>query len=148
MGLLQGLLGNRAKEAVQKFSGNQDFLEGLCAACAWVAGAEGGIDDDEFDQTLKVINSNSAISSGFKTQEIEMCFSKMTPKTTTRSGKSELKREITEAIERSKDGTMGQAIVLAALDVADMGGISSAEEIVLRELCQLCGQNYDKVIQG
>ena len=77
-----------------------------------------------------------------------MCFSKMTPKTTTRSGKSELKREITEAIERSKDGAMGGAIVLAALDVADMGGISSAEEIVLRELCQLCGQNYDKVIQG
>ena len=50
MGMFGKLLGGKAKDAMNQFSGNKDFLEGLCAACAWTAAAEGGIDDEEFDK--------------------------------------------------------------------------------------------------
>jgi len=148
MGLFGNLLGNKAKAAVQQFSGNTDFLEALCAGCALTAAAEGGISDEEFDQTLKVIRANSAISSGFSAGEIEQVFGKMAPKTATRSGKSELKNEIREVVARDKTGAMGQAVVLACLDVADTGGISDAEVAVMKQIAEICNVNYEKLAAG
>jgi tellurite resistance protein TerB len=146
MGIFGKLLGNKAKDAVQKFSGNTDFLEALCAGCALTAAAEGGIDDAEYDQTLKVIQSNSAISAGFSPRDIEACFSRLAPKTSSRMGKAELKREIEEAVKR--DQSMGEAIVLACLDVADTGGISPPEEEVMKIIAGLCQVNYEKLKAG
>ena len=142
------LFGNRAKEAVNKFSGSTDFLEGLCAACALVAAADGEIDDKEFDMTLRVIQGNTAIAAGFNNSQIEQAFSRMQKNTGTRSGKSLLKNEIREVLDRDKTGQMGLAIALAALDVADSGGISESETVVLKDICQLTGQNFDKLIAG
>jgi len=141
------LFGGKAKDAINAFSGNKDFLEGLCAGCALVAAADGSIDDKEFDQTLRVIQANTAISAGFGAQEIETVFSKLSQKTGTRSGKSELKTEIREAVGRDKTGSMGQAIVLACLDVADQGGIDEKEMVILRDIAGLCNQNLDKLMQ-
>jgi tellurite resistance protein TerB len=146
MGIFGKLLGSKAKDAVQKFSGNTDFLEALCAGCALTAAAEGGIDDKEFDTTLKVIQANSAIAAGFSTRDIESAFSRMAPKTGTRMGKSELKREIEEAVARDKN--MGEAIVLACLDVADTGGISPEEETVMKTIAEICQVNYEKLKAG
>lgn len=146
MGLFGLGLKGKARDAVNAFSGNRDFLEGMSAFCALVAAAEGGISDAEYDQTLKVIQSNSAIAAGFGGSEIELTFGKMTPKTQTRSGRNELKDEIRQVIERDKTGKMGQALVLAGLDVADEGGISDAEMGVLRDLSTICGQNLDKLL--
>jgi tellurite resistance protein len=143
-----GIFKGKAKDAINQFSGNKDFLEGLCAAAALVAAADGTIDDSEVDQAVNVIKSNSAVSAGFGAHEIELCFGKMAPKTSTRSGKMELKREISEVLERDKTGKLGQAIVLAAIDVADMGGIDAKETEVLKSLAELCGQNYDKLLNG
>ena len=145
MGIFGKLLGNRAKDAVQKFSGNTDFLEALCAGCALVAAADGKIDDDEYDQALRIIQSNSAIAAGFSARDIESCFSRMAPKTTSRMGKSELKREIEEAVKRNQD--MGEAIVLACLDVADTGGISENETAIMRQISEMVGVNFDKISQ-
>lgn len=145
MGLLNMFKG-KTKDAVNQFSGNKDFLEGLCAICALTAAAEGGIDDAEYDKTMVVIRANSAISAAFSSTEIESVFGKMAPKTNTRSGKSELKNEIREVLARDKTGAMGQAMMLAALDVADEGGISDAETSVLKDLANLCGVNYDKML--
>lgn len=142
------LFGSKAKEAINQFSGNKDFLEGLCAACALTAAAEGGIDDAEYEQTLLVIRANSAIAAAFSSTEIESVFGKMSPKTATRSGKAELKNEIREVIARDKTGAMGQALVLAALDVADQGGISDAEVAVMKDIAQICNVNYDKLAAG
>lgn len=139
------MFGGKAKDAINQFSGNKDFLEGMCAICAWVAAAEGGVDDDEYNTVVTVLKNNTAISAAFGTGEIETVFAKMTAKTGTRSGKAELKREISEVIERDKTGSMGQAMMLAALDVADSGGISEAEEKVLREAAKLCNVDYDKI---
>lgn len=135
----------KAKEAINAMSGNKDFLEGMCAGCALTAAAEGGIDDKEYDKTLAVIRSNTAISAGFGASEIEMVFGKMSPKTATRSGKAELKEEIRQVIARDKTGNMGTAIVLACLDVADEGGISDAEIAVMKDVAIICGVNYDKI---
>lgn len=54
--------GRKAKDAVNQFSGNKDFLEGFCAVCALTAAAEGGIDDAEYDKTLTVIRSNTPLA--------------------------------------------------------------------------------------
>lgn len=142
------LFGGKAKEAMNAFSGNRDFLEGLCAGCALVAAADGTIDDAEFDQTLRVIQANSAISAGFNASQIETTFSKLSQKTGTRSGKAELKAEIREVIERDKTNQLGTAIVLACLDVADQGGIEAKEEAILRDIATLCNVNYEKISQG
>lgn len=142
-----GLKG-RAKEAVNQFNGNKDFLEGMCAGCALTAAAEGGIDDGEYDKTLKVIQSNTAIAAGFGSGEIEQVFGRMAPKTATRSGKAELKEEIRQVVDRDKTGKMGNAIVLACLDVADVGGISDAEVTVMKDIAAICGVNYDKIAAG
>ena len=145
MGFLKDMLGGKAKDAVNAFSGNKDFLEGLCAACAMTAAAEGGIDDDEFETALSVMMSNSAIAASFSGTEVEQVLGKMTKKTNTRMGKSELMDEIRQVVERDKTGKMGQAIVLVALDVADTGGISDAETAVMRKIADVCGVNYDKL---
>ena len=139
------LFKGKTKDAINQFSGNKDFLEGMCAICAWVASASGGIDDAEYDKTMEVIQNNSSIGAAFTAAEIENVFGKMAPKTKTRSGKAELKREITEAVERDRTGAMGQALMLAALDVADEGGIDEAEEAILREAAKLCHVDYDKI---
>lgn len=139
------LFKGKAKEAMNQFSGNKDFLEGMCAACALTVAAEGGIDDKEYEKTLTVIRSNSAIAAGFDSTQIESVFGKMQGKTTTRSGKAELKNEIREVIARDKTGGLGQAIVLASLDVADEGGISPAEVAVMKDIASICNVNYDKL---
>lgn len=139
---------DRAKAAINNMSGNKDFLEGMCAGCALTAAASGGIDDAEFEKTLKVIRANSAIAAGFGGSEIEQVFGRMAPKTVTRSGKSELKEEIRQVAARDKTGKMGMAIVLACLDVADEGGIDEAETAVLKEISEICGVNYEKALKA
>lgn len=146
MGIFGSLLGNKAKEAMNQFSGNKDFLEGLCAASGLVAAAEGGVSDEEFDMAMQVMLSKEAITSGFKATEVETTLGRMIKKTGTRSGKAELKQEIRDVVERDKTGGLGKAIFLAALDVADSGGIDAAEEKVLREIADLVGVNYDKEV--
>jgi tellurite resistance protein TerB len=142
----------KAKDAINQFSGNKDYLEAMCAACALVAAApdENGtsnIDDKEYEKTLAVIRSNTAISAGFNSADIESVFGKMAPKTSTRSGRAELKNEIREAIDRNKTNpAIGRAIMLGALDVADEGGISAAETTVMKDLATICGVNYDKLL--
>lgn len=145
------LFKGKAAAAINQFSGNKDYLEGMCAICALVAAApdetgKSEIDDAEYDKTLTVIRSNTAISAAFGSAEIESMFGKMTPKTSTRSGRSELKNEIREVIERDKTGTMGRALMLAALDVADSGGINAGETVVLKDLATICAVNYDKLL--
>lgn len=137
---------SKVKEAANQFTGNKDFLEGLCAACALTAAADGQIDDAEYDKALEIIRSNSAISAGFDGSEIEKTFGRMAPKTKSRMGKSELKDEIRQVIARDKTGKLGEAIILTALDVADTGGISPEETAVMKDIAAIAGVNYDKLL--
>lgn len=145
MGLLGNIFKGKAQDAINQFSGNTDYLEGMCAGCALTAAAEGGIDDSEYDKTLSVIRNNKAIAAAFGSGEIEKCFARMTPKTQTRGGRAELKQEIAEVIARDKTGQMGQAILFACLDVADEGGIGPEEEKAMRDIAQICHVDYDRL---
>lgn len=142
------LFKGKAKDAINQFSGNKDYLEGMCAACALTAAAEGGISDDEYEKSLAVIRANKAIGEAFGSGEIENVYGRMTPKTQTRSGRAELKNEIREVVARDKTGQMGTAIIYACLDVADEGGISDAEVTVMRDIATICNVNYDKLANG
>jgi tellurite resistance protein len=142
------MFGSKAKEAVNQFTGNKDFLEGLCAICCLVAAADGNIDDKEIDAALASIKANSAISSSFGAQEIESVFGKMSTKVGNRQGRMALKTEIQEVVARDKTGTMGSALILAGLDVADQGGIGAEEETVLKDLAKLVGADYAKLAAG
>lgn len=137
--------GGKAKESINKFNGNKDFLEAICAGCALVAAADGSISDAEAKAALTAMQSNKMISAAFGAREIELCFGKMESKVTTRSGRAELKKEIDECIARDKTGSMGEAVLYACLDVADDGGIDAAEEKVLREIAGLLRVDYDKL---
>jgi tellurite resistance protein len=139
---------SKVKEAANQFTGNKDFLEGLCAACALTAAADGQIDDSEYDKALEIIRSNTAISAGFDSSEIEKTFGRMAPKTKSRMGKSELKDEIRQVIARDKTGKLGEAIILTALDVADTGGISPEETAIMKDIAQIAGVNYDKLLNS
>lgn len=137
--------GAKAKESINKFSGNQDFLEAICAGAALVAAADGSIDDKEAKAALTAMQSNKLISVAFGPREIEICFGKMESKVTTRSGRAELKKEIEECVARDKTGSLGEAVLYACLDVADQGGIEENEEKVLREIAGLLRVDYDKL---
>src|SRR5262245_38495941 len=143
-----GLFKGKAKEAVNAFSGNKDYLEGMCAICALVAAAEGGISDEEYDMTINVMKANTALASSFSATEMESVLGKMTPKTATRSGRAELKAEIRQVIDRDKTGSMGQALMLGALDVADQDGIGDKEMAVLKDIATVCNVNIDKLLAG
>ncbi|BCH33235.1 hypothetical protein MesoLjLc_51650 [Mesorhizobium sp. L-8-10] len=146
--MLGRLFGGKAKEAINQFSGNKDFLEGMCAVCALTAAADGSIDDAEIDQAITSIKANSAIAAGFGAAEIESVFGKMASKVNNRVGRMELKNEIRQVIDRDKTGQMGQALILAGLDVADQGGIDDKEETVLKELAGICNVDYNRLKNG
>lgn len=141
-----GMFKGKSAEAINQFTGNTDFLQGLCSAAAMTAAASGGIDDAEYDKTLSVIQSNAAISAAFNASQIEAEFARLSKKTGTRSGRNELKDEIRQVLARDKTGKMGYAICLAALDVADEGGVDDAEKAVLADICEICGVNYQKLL--
>lgn len=145
MGMFGSMFKGKAKDAINQFSGNKDYLEGMCSACALTAAAEGGIDDKEYEKALSVIRNNKAIGEAFGHSELEKTFARMTSKTGTRGGRAELKQEIAEVIERDRTGQMGAAILYAALDVADEGGIGPEEERIMREIAQICHVDYDRL---
>lgn len=146
--MLGKLFGGKAKETINKFSGNKDFLEGMCAVCALTAAADGSIDDSEIDAAVASIKANAAISAGFGASEIESVFGKMAAKVNNRVGRMELKNEIRQVVERDKTGEMAQALILAGLDVADAGGIDEKEDKVLAELAGICGVDYNRLKNG
>lgn len=131
----------KAKDAFSKVSGKKDALEAMCAACALVAAAEGGISDDEEVKAIKIIKEK--LKDAFSESEIEQEFIKRSKQTSTRSGKRDLMGEIEQAYGQNKD--IGEAIVLLTLDVADEGGIGKEEEEVMRRIAAALHQNYDKL---
>lgn len=148
MGLFGNLFGANVTAAVQKFSGDKDFLEAGCAVGALVGAADGNIDDAEYDAALAVMNANKILGAAFSPSEIESVFGKMAPKTKTRSGKAELINEIREGVAKDRDGTKAKALMLIGIDVADQGDIGADEEKVLRTLSEVLKVNYEKALAG
>jgi tellurite resistance protein len=126
---------------VNKFKGNKDFLEAVCAAAALVAyapgpnGEPGSCDDKEAAAAIKAITSNAILSGSFSGREIETTMDSMLKRAEGgRVGKSGLLREVEETLIKDTTGDMSEAVLLTALDVADSDGISPQEEIVLEQI--------------
>lgn len=131
--------------SVNKFSGNKDFLEAVCAACALVAAADGELEDAEIAQTVKGIASNPALAGAFPTREIEQTADAMCKRAQGgRVGRAGLYKEL-EDIAADKD--KAETVLLTALDVADSDGqVEPEEKKVLEKIAQAFGlnlANYD-----
>lgn len=144
MGIFSSLLKGTATDAYNKVAGNSDALEGMCSACAWTASAGGGIDPTEEDKAITVIVKK--IGHVFQESAIEREFHKRAQQTKDRSGRSELRTQIEEAVRRDSDGSIGKSISLLAMDVADEGGISDEEKVILKQICAICRQDFEKLL--
>lgn len=130
-----GFLKSKAKDSVQKFSGQTDFLEAVCAAAALIAAADGEIEDSEITATKKAVLANKALSAGFDNRVIEQTIDKMLDRAGGgRVGRAGLWTEIEEAASKPE---MAEAIVCTALDVSESDGqIEPQEQAVLDRLAK------------
>lgn len=128
-------LKNLVSGKVNKFKGNKDFLEGVCAAAALVAFADGSCSDTEASAAIKAITSNAVMSGSFSGREIETTIDSMLKRAEGgRVGRAGLYREIEEVLTKDPSGDMAEAVLLTALDVADDGGIEDKERAVLEQI--------------
>lgn len=129
------LFGKKADAVVQKFSGRTDFLEAVCAASALIAAADGEIEDAEIKATVKAVKANKTLANGFDPAMVEATIEKMLNRAAGgRMGRMGLWEEIREI---AKDAELAQAVVLAALDVAEGDGeIEPEEKAVLDRLAK------------
>jgi len=126
------------KSSMNKFSGNTDFLEAVCASAALVAAADGDISDDEVMETIKTIQNNPNLSGAFSASEIEKTSDAMFKRANGgRSGRMGLYVEIEESAGKSG---AAEVILLCAIDVADADNDISAEETkVLEKIAKQLG---------
>ena len=139
------LFGQKAEAAVQKFSGRTDFLEATCAAAALTAGADGEIEDSEVTATVKAVKANKALANGFDGPTIERTINTMLDRASGgRVGRAGLRREIMEV---AKDAEMAEAVIMAALDVAEADGeIEPAEQKFLEGLAKDMGVDLQRMM--
>ena len=140
-----GFLKKKAGESVQKFSGQTDFLEGVCAAAALIAAADGEIEDSEVTATKKAVTANKALADGFDNRTIDGAIDKMLDRAGGgRVGRAGLWKEIEEA---AKDPEKAEAILCTALDVAEGDGeIEPQEKVVLEKLAKILRVDLERLM--
>lgn len=126
----------KATAALNKFSGRLDFLQGVAAAAALIAAADGDIEDAEVRATVKTIASHPGLSTAFQLREIETTADLMLKRAQAgRSGKLGLWKEVEDV---ASDPEMAEVIFVTALDIAEADGeIEAAEQTVLDKLAQI-----------
>lgn len=130
-----GIFKSKAAEAVNKLSGQTDFLEAVCAASALIAAADGEIEDKEVIANKKAVLANKALASGFDNRTIEKAIDTMLDRASGgRVGRAGLWKEIEEAADKAG---YAEAILCTALDVSESDGeIEPAEKLVLDRLAK------------
>lgn len=124
--MLGSLFKSKVTESVNRFKGNTDFLEGVCAAAALVAAADGEIEDSEVEATIKVISSNPTLTAAFSPRDIERTAEAMLQRAQAgRTGRMGLYKEIDDI---SSNHDMAETVYLTALDVSDSDGESEPQE--------------------
>jgi tellurite resistance protein TerB len=136
-GLKKKLLGG-----LNRFNGNTDFLEAVCASCALVANADGDISDEEVSATTDAVSTNPTLAGAFKPRVIEKAISTALDRTKSRPGRLALFKELDDV----KDDD-GEIVYLAALDVADAdGNIDKDERAVLSKIAGHLGVNESALV--
>ena len=125
-----GNLKSKLMGSINRFSGNSDFLEGVCASSALIAAADGTIDDEEVQAALDAVKTNPTLNGCFKARVIEKKMSEALDRTRTRPGRLALFKKLEDVTEEQ-----AEIVYLAALDVADAdGNIDPAEKTMLTKI--------------
>lgn len=134
---------------IGKYAGDKDFLEGVCASCSLVAAADGNVDDDEVAATAHAIASNAILSKAFKPREIEQVANEMLRRAGGgRMGRAGLMKEIEEVADKG-DADKNEAILYAAIDVAEAdGNIDDKEHAVLEKISSVLNVDLKKALDA
>ena len=137
---------NRAISGVtNRLSGNADFLEAVCAAASLVAAADGSIDESEIEAAISGVSNNATLAKIYTPSQIEEEMNKQLRRATTIAGKMQLKREITEIVQ--KNSAIREDVFLIAADVANAdGNIGDAERKTLGVIASLLGVDGAKMM--
>lgn len=123
-----------------KYSGNKDFIEAVCAASALVAAADGTISDDEIETIVTTIGNNPKLLAAYSNSEIEEQARKQLRKASSISGRVGLKRELEDVA--GKDIEIREDVFAAALDVANADGdIGQKERAALQNIASILRVN-------
>lgn len=138
-----GLFGNLKEKltgGASRISGKTDLLEGICAACALVAAADGDISDDEVASALDALKDHDTIGAAFKEHEIESAADKQLGRAKKgNAGRLGLRRELQEAKAKNAFEDM-EMLMMIAIDVAAASGaVEPAERKVLIEIGKIVG---------
>jgi len=128
---------NKLQEEVKKFR-NETFLQGVTAACALVAAADGSIDSAEKQKMMRFIQSNDALKV-FEANKVIESFKKWTDQMEfdMDSGKVNAFAAINKA---AKDQAQARTVMRVAIAIAAADGNTDASELkVLREICHELG---------
>lgn len=137
-----GKLRERLTGGAKRLSGRTDLLEGIAAACALVAAADGDLEDSEMGATLDALMAHEAISASFPQSEVERTVDKMWKRAKGgMAGRLGLKREIEDVKSKSSSEDVEMLFAIACdIAMAD-GEVEPAERKVLEGLAQTLGLN-------
>jgi len=118
---------NKAKNIGNKYAGNTDFLEALCAATALVVTADKDIQDSEVESAIETIKGHKTVAASFSNSQVERTFDTMLTRAKTLPGKLSLKREINDVATKGSH-EMAEDVFATAVEVACADGDIGAEE--------------------
>lgn len=144
MGFLD-IFRSKGADALNRLSGNTDFLEATCAAAVLVAAADGDVSDEEIVAAIEGMQNNKALASAYNAAQIETEMMKQGKRAKTPSGRIQLKREITDIV--AKDPSLREDVFMVAADVAYAdGNVSDAERRALNGIAQVLSLDANKLL--
>ncbi|WP_315729920.1 Tellurite resistance protein TerB [Bradyrhizobium sp. SZCCHNRI2010] len=143
MGFLSNIL-SQAEKAINSYTGDKPFLNGVASAAANVTAADGKIDDAEIDAAIAGMQANAIVAASFTGPQIEEAYTAALTRAKTRAGRMENKRFI-EALA-ARDPAVRQDVFLIAADVADQDGIGNEERAVLTDIASLLRVDDNKLL--
>jgi len=128
-----------------RFNGNTDLLEAVCAGVAMVAMADGNASAEELSTAKKSLTANKTIAEAFTSSDITRVMDKMldTAKDGGRMAKARLMKQIEDVASKPEQA---EAVLYAILDVADHGGIDDQELAVIKDISTRLGLDHTKFV--
>lgn len=139
-GLGKKILGGAAREVKADYSGNKDFLEGVCAASALIAAADGDIEESERRKVVSLITNHSTLSKIYNSKQVEDTAELMFKRAKDSSGRQQLARELDDVKSKADGRQMAEDIYLIAKDIAESDGeVEPQEAVVLKKIADRLG---------
>jgi tellurite resistance protein len=135
-----GKLAEKLSAGFSRLNGRTDLLEGIAAAAALVAAADGDIADEEVGTVIEALANHATLSKAFKQGDIERITDAMLRRAKGgASGRLGLMREFSEAKSKSSVEDLEMLLVIA-IDVSNAdGNLDESERKVLNKIAQALG---------